>query len=64
MEDVLAAPTTPRLTSVCFPPACLNRLQAQVDKLDFAMRKKSSEDANKALAATKASLDAVLAKLA
>ena len=39
------------------------RRQAKVDKLDFAMRKKNPETAAAALAETKASLDAVLAKL-
>lgn len=37
---------------------------AAVDELDFAMRKKSPEKAAKALEATKAALDNVIAKLA
>jgi hypothetical protein len=37
---------------------------AAVDKLDFAMRKKDQTKATKALADTKAKLDAVIAKLA
>ncbi len=37
---------------------------AAVEKLDFALRKKNGADATKALAETKATLDAVIAKLA
>ena len=37
---------------------------AAVDKLDFALRKKNQTAATEALAATKAALDTVLAKLA
>lgn len=37
---------------------------AAVDKLDFAMRKKNGDAASKALDQTRATLDAVIAKLA
>jgi len=58
LADTLAKPAKKEVL------AAKKEFLAAVDELDFAMRKKSPEKAAKALEATKAALDNVIAKLA